>query len=178
MPTDDVKAAAEEPRSEEEILAGQLPITIDGKPRTVRVLKIGEARDWKRKLLGAMAGGIGTMALENLADGSNVVGAFGDRVLELVVAYDVDATLGGREYLEMKATDQEVYAGFRRMLAVSFPFVSDLRMAVAELRALGLSDLLAVAAAGRSPDDGSDSERSMPEDSESGGSLLVASTRS
>lgn len=165
-------------RGEDEILAATLPVSIHGEVREVRVLVIAEAREWKRKLLGAVVGGIGTMSLENLSDGGNVVETFGNRILELVVAYDLDAKLGGREYLEGHATDGEVYAAFRSMLRISFPFAKDLRTAVAELRALGLADLLAVAARPPEADDGSPSGSSTLGRSESGDSVLVASTSS
>lgn len=169
-------------RSEEDVLAGVLRVRVDGAERELPVRRIRAARDWKRSLARNLVGGIGRIDVRTLADGGDVAAVFGDRVLELVVEYDETAALGGRDYLEEHATDQEIYAIFRGILDVSFPFARDLRTAVSELRALGFADLLAagLAEAGDVPEEvgRSPSASSMPDASPSGGSVLVASTRS
>lgn len=136
-------------RSEEEIVAGLLTVTLGGTHRKpLRVLTMREARVWKLSLVGKLGGEIGSLDLASTKDVGPLIEAASDRILDLVVAYDVDGTLGGREWLEDHASDLEVYSVFRRLLEVSFPFVRDLRTALAEIRALGLADLLA---GGRSP---------------------------
>lgn len=130
-------------RTEEEILSGLLLVSIGGHQRELPVRPIVSARAWKRTLVGSLAVGIGSMELANIVDGGNVAAAFGDKVLGLVAEYDESGALGGREWLEANATDEQVYGLFIRLLHVTFPFVTDLRSALAELSALGIGDLLA-----------------------------------
>lgn len=129
-------------RSEEDVLRGVLPVTVGGSPKELPVLSIGKARKWKVELGKVVGADVAGMRLESLGDGAGVANAAGDRVLDLVLAYDQGAALGGREWLEENATDVEIYAIFRRLIEVSFPFVRDIRSIVAELRAVGLADLL------------------------------------
>lgn len=124
------------------IVAGVIPAVVGGKAKALRVLTMRESRLWKSSLVSTIGGGLGSMDLSTPSDAGPLFDAAADKILELVIGYDVDGTLGGREWLETKATDAEVYAVFRRCLDVSFPFVKDLRTALAEIRALGLADLL------------------------------------
>ena len=163
-------------RSEEDVLAGVLRVTVGSVEKTLSVRRIRAARDWKKSLARNLVGGIGRIDVRSLADGGDVAAAFGDRVLDLVVEYDSAAELGGREWLEDHATDEEIYAIFRSILEVSFPFTRDLRTAVAELRALGLADLLSAGLAAEEAVGGSPSESSTPGRSAIGDSVLVAST--
>jgi hypothetical protein len=144
-------------RTAEDVLGAILPVTIGGQGRNLPVLPIGACRTWRSTLATTVDQGIGKLNLGDLGDGSEVLTAIGDQVLELVIAYDIDSALGGREYLETHATDGELYAILRRLLEVSFPFVKDLRGLIVELKLLGLGELLA-ASRGTSA-----SERSTPE---------------
>ena len=134
-------------RSEEEIIAGTLVVPVGGIKKSLRVLTIREARAWKLGLVNAIGGDVASLRLEGSSDFAPLVETVSDKLLELVVAYDVDGALGGREWLESHATDPELYAVFRKLLEVSFPFVRDLRTALVELRAIGLADLLSSASA-------------------------------
>lgn len=129
-------------RTEEQIVAAVIPTVVGGKSKLLRILTMRESRTWKAGLVDAVSGGIGSMDLSSSSDFAPVLDAAADKILELVVAYDVDGSLGGREWLETNATDAEVYLVLRRCLEVSFPFVKDLRTALAEIRALGLAELL------------------------------------
>jgi hypothetical protein len=126
-------------RSEEDVLAGVLRVTVGGRERELPVLTIALARAWKAELVSVLAGQIGGMRFDSIEDTGAIAAAVGDRMLDLVVAYDTGATLGGREYLEAHATDAEMYLAFRSVLEVSFPFVRDLPSAVAVLQALAAS---------------------------------------
>lgn len=130
-------------RTEDEIVGGLLTVVLGSIRKPLRILTMREARVWKLSLVGKLGGEIGSLDLASTKDVGPLIEAASDRILDLVVAYDVDGTLGGREWLEGNASDLEVYSVFRRMLEVSFPFVRDLRTALAEIRALGLADLLA-----------------------------------
>lgn len=126
-------------RSEEEALAGILRVAVGGRERELPVLTIVAARAWKAELVSVLAGQIGEMRFDSIEDTGAIASAVGDRMLDLVVAYDTGSELGGKEYLEAKATDAEIYAAFRAILEVSFPFVRDLPSAVAVLQALAAS---------------------------------------
>lgn len=126
-------------RSEEDALAGILRLTVGGRERELPVLTIAAARLWKAELVRVLAGQIGEMRFDSIEDTGAIASAVGDRMLDLVVAYDTGSELGGKEYLEAKATDAEIYLAFRSILEVSFPFVRDLPSAVAVLQALAAS---------------------------------------
>lgn len=173
-------------RSEGEIVSGLIHVTIGGRRaehRELPVLAAGASRAWKRELAKALIGDVGAMDLETVSDLSTVGSSVGDRILDLVVAYDITASLGGREWLEANATDVELYGLFRRLLEVSFPFVRDLRTAIAELRTLGMGDLLSAAlrppAEGptSSPLDPSPSARSTSDSRASSDSALLVASR-
>lgn len=133
-----------EQRSEEDVLRGVLLVSL-GVPavsKEIPILSIADARKWKAKLGQTLGGELGKMSLENLKDGGPIALAVGDRTVDLVLAYDMSAALGGREWIESNATDAQIYNVLRRLIEVSFPFVRDLKTLVSELRAIGLADLL------------------------------------
>lgn len=172
--------ADQAPRSEEEVVSGLLPVVLGGRKKGLRVLTMRESRRWKLELVDVLGNGIGGLDLGGVSDLGPAMDAAIDRITELVVRYDVDGSLGGKEWLETNASDQEVYAVFRRCLEVSFPFVKDLRSALAEIRALGLADLLtsgrapAETPAGPSPSASSTSGASPDGDSASTAPLLTS----
>lgn len=159
-------------RTEEEIVAALLPVVLGGRKKGLRVLTIREARKWKLALVEVGVKGIASADLRGADDVGPLFDAAIEKIVELVVAYDVDGSLGGREWIEANASDQEVYAIFRKTLDVSFPFVRDLRTALAEIRALGVADLLASA---RSAPESSSSGAPLDGDSASTTSLLTSS---
>jgi len=126
-------------RSEEDVLGAILHVTVGGRERELPVRTIASARAWKAELVKVLAGRIGEMRFDSIEDTGAIASAVGDQMLDLVVAYDESAALGGREYLEAKATDAEIYLAFRSILEVSFPFVRDLPAVVAVLQALAAS---------------------------------------
>lgn len=137
-----------EQRSEEDIVAGVLRVSI-GRPavsKTIPVLSIADARKWKSELGRTLGREIAGMSLERLQDGGPIALAVGDRTVDLVLAYDQEAALGGREWIEKNATDDQLYRILRALVEITFPFVRDLKTLVSELRAIGLADLLGSAA--------------------------------
>lgn len=96
-------------RSEEARASGLLQLTIGGQRVELPVLRIRQAREW-RKALDA------TKTADGLDGGTDVM-------LGLLVAYDVTGILGGRDALEDRATDPEIYEAFREVMAATFPFV-------------------------------------------------------
>lgn len=160
------------PRTEDEIVAGTLTVSLGGVKKSVRILSIREARVWKLALVNAVGQDVAGMRLDGAGDIAPLLDTATDKMLELVVGYDVDGSLGGREWLETKATDAELYAVFRRFLEISFPFVRDIRSALVELRAIGLADLLSRAG---SPPESSGNGHSPAGVSDSTTALLTSS---
>jgi len=132
-------------RTDDEVAFGIIPCRFSSEVRYMRTLKINAAKEWKallgRKLAGtiaeydvpAMRPGGGSKMLESLI-GLGMLGT--DTVLELVVAYDKRGTLGGSEWLGENADDAELYAVFRSIFAVHFPFVRDVLSAMGTLAGL------------------------------------------
>jgi hypothetical protein len=117
-------------RSEAEITSHRgLAVTVGGRDKRVPVLPIGPMRAWKQaladraaELYGAFGGGEDVRdwaAVKNMAIG------LGDVMLDLLLEYDVDGALGGREWLETHATEEEIYEAFKVMATHAFPFVRD-----------------------------------------------------
>jgi hypothetical protein len=120
-------------RSEEDASAGVLLVTIAGQTRTVPVLRRRESRAWKKQAATQFGAtdipdnpdlGEFMVSLMDVAD---------EAILDLVVSYDQTSALGGREYLDAKATDRELWDALEAMVTAAFPFAgeSPLRSAVA-----------------------------------------------
>jgi hypothetical protein len=123
-------------RTDEQKLRGVLPLRWGGEFREIPTLKRGPAREWKDKLAEMVGevGGLSVGAIESISAAGNMAG---DRMLDLVMAYDASGLLGDREWVDAHVDDLEVYAAFRSLLEVSYPFVTDLRAALAEVRGMG-----------------------------------------
>jgi hypothetical protein len=126
-------------RSEEDVLAAVLNVTVGGRERELPVRPIVTARKWKASLVKALAGKIGEMRFDSIEDTGAIASALGDQMLDLVIEYDEGSALGGREWIEKHATDAEVYAAFRQILEETYPFARDLPAIVAVLQALAAS---------------------------------------
>lgn len=119
-------------RTEEDAVAGVLQVRIGGRLRIVPVLKRKWSREWKEQA----ARRISATDIPDTADVSEffttLMGVADETILDLVVAYDRSATLGGREWLDENATDRELYDALEAMVAATFPFAgaSPLRSAV------------------------------------------------
>ena len=134
-------------RSPDEVAGGYINARVGATAKELPTLKIRAARAWRQEFLEALAP-ISSMTLAIDLEAirtkgiAAVVGAgpltqLGtDLILGLVVAYDVGNVLGGRDWLEEHADDAELYALFRVILGVVFPFVNDLRSGLNELLAL------------------------------------------
>lgn len=135
-------------RTEGAALSGTLHLVIGGRPRELAVLKIKQSREWKAKLGDVAKGieldddlGVTIARLANLAS---------EVALDLLVAYDLQEVLGGREAIEEQATDPELFAALEELVKVTYPFADRLR-SVAEafgpqLREIAMRLTAAVAA--------------------------------
>jgi hypothetical protein len=155
-------------RTEEQRLRGVIPITWGGEVREVPTLKRGASRVWKDAMASALQE-VGTLqvgAVESLALAGNMAG---DRMLDLVLEYDTTHVLGTREWVDENVDDTEVYQALRTFADVAYPFVSDLRGVLAEVRGMGLLGTVAAKPSalpdstnGRSPSGASPRRKSTP----------------
>jgi hypothetical protein len=127
-------------RSEASILAGILEVQVGGAERSLRVLRITEGRAWKKEL-GNLIAEISDLDIPSSADDiRKMVGIFAnlpsDRMIALVMAYDVDGVLGGPEKFEAEASEDESYRAFRAMLEATFPFIVDVKGAMTQIQTL------------------------------------------
>jgi hypothetical protein len=127
-------------RSEASILAGILEVQVGGTERSLRVLRIAEGRAWKKQL-GDLIAEVSNLDIPSSADDiSKMVGIFAnlpsDRIITLVMAYDVDNVLGGPEKFEAEASEDESYRAFRAMLEATFPFIRDVKGAMTQIQTL------------------------------------------
>jgi hypothetical protein len=125
-------------RTEEQKLRGIVPILWGGEIREVPTLKRGPSRAWKESLgkaLGAVSG-LTMTDMDSLASVGNVLG---DQMFDLVRQYDQTGVLGDAEWIDQHVDDLEIYQAFRDLLEISYPFVTDLRGVLAEVRTLGLA---------------------------------------
>ena len=152
-------AAIPDTRSEAEVAFGVISCRFgDEPPRHMRTLKIGAVRVWKGELARAVGQ---TLAGFNVkGEGADSIGSLvelgmlgSDLVLELVLAYDVEGALGGREWLEAHADDRDLYRILRTCLGVHFPFVGDL---MGILASPVIRTLMTAPTAPPAPDDQSD----------------------
>lgn len=124
-------------RSAEDVLAGVLRISIGGIEKRVPTLPMRASAEWQ-ETLGAQLGGFArSLSSDQSADSLMGFARFTqDAILEAVLAYDRTGALGGREWLLEHADPSQLYAAFRQMAEVVFPFVSDVRSLLAMLPGL------------------------------------------
>jgi len=148
-------------RTTEEVAGGFIRARVGGTTRDLPTLKVRAAREWRLGLVEALVDASPTMlGLDLDALKSDGIAAMtglaplaqlaSDKILDLVLAYDPSAALGGRDWLEEHADDAELYALLRVILGVVFPFVTDLRSGLAQLMALWQSAARTNPALGRS----------------------------
>jgi hypothetical protein len=116
---------------EEEVVAGLLPFTIDGRTRHLPELKWRANRDWQARMQDVFGSLVDVPA--DTPDGQH---AMADAERELVLAYDTTGVLGDLE----DATEREVDAIYNRLLEVSFPLAqSQVSLAMMLIRAAAAS---------------------------------------
>jgi hypothetical protein len=107
-------------RTEGAALSGTLTVVIDGRARTLPVLKLKQSREWKERLGGVAAGiEVDDDLAVTIGRAANLAS---DVALDLLVAYDRTDVLGGRDAIEEQATDAEVFAALESLVKVTYPF--------------------------------------------------------
>lgn len=166
-------------RTEDEALGhAGIAITLGGRGFTLRPLTMAEVKAWKATYAtwDAWAQSLTDLSSANLRS-ANLAHDRTERMLDMLLAYDVDTTLGGRDAVESIATPDEIEEAYAAVRRAALPFVRhmttdpDLRYLVAELEGRGQALLEAYAAIAllRSQQDSSPSSSSATSpDSEPG----------
>ena len=143
MPPTATAAADEQPpekprRTELEIVSrAGIPVIVGGREKRIPILPMGPTRAWRERLASEAGAQYGQLrSMSDLTSALATAGDLTDKLLELVLEYDRDATLGGREWLEEHATDAEVYEAFKAIASYVYPFARDLARAPALLEML------------------------------------------
>jgi hypothetical protein len=125
-------------RSEQEIATrAGIPVVVGGIEKRIPVLPMGPTRAWRERLATAAGEQYGRMrSMSELTSALAMAGDLTEQLLELVLEYDRDATLGGREWLEEHATDGEIYEAWKAIAGHVYPFARDLARAPALLEML------------------------------------------
>ena len=117
-------------------MRGVVPIRWDGEIREIPTLKRGASRIWKQSIGGQLADvGVLPPTLDALPVAGDMVT---DGMLRLVMSYDASHVLGTSEWIDENVDDSDVYEAFRVLMDVAYPFVTDLRGLITELRGMGL----------------------------------------
>lgn len=114
------RSAEEEAR----VLSGHLQIIIGGVAKEMPTLPIKYVPEWLA-LLGSGPDSAKPVEEWTMADVSTLSGASATRLLDLAVAYDRTAALGGREWLEEHADAQQLYAAVVQMVGNANPLADD-----------------------------------------------------
>ena len=110
-------------RSPEDVATGILRVSVGSAVRERPTLKAKYIAEWG-SLLGASGDGkaLGDWTMQDVA---GLAGQTVGRLLDLVVAYDRTAALGGREWLEEHADPAELHSALVAMVGNAFPLASD-----------------------------------------------------
>lgn len=128
-------------RSPAEVAGGYILVALGGETRQMPTLKIKDERAF-REFLVRTIGDIGLdVDVPTLKAGGEsaynalgpLAGAPSEVMLNLVLAYDKTAALGGREHVEEVADSAALYETLKKILRVVFPFVNDARGILSEL---------------------------------------------
>jgi hypothetical protein len=117
------------PAEEEALLARiGIPITLGGIAKRVPPLTMDRARVWRQLLAERVGLAIGAI-VASPDDWASLVAALAgasDQHVDLLLAYDERAALGGREWIESHGTPREIYEALKAVLAEAFPFEAEL----------------------------------------------------
>lgn len=131
-------------RPAEQVAGRYIPIPINGETRRLRVLWINENAAWVEKFHATMNAALqGIGEVESLGDVASALRGRIDDIIGLLVAYDVDGTLGGADFIKGHANDADIWEAFRDgVLRAAFPLAEDLARWAPELRMVVMQALL------------------------------------
>lgn len=124
-------------RPDEDILAGRVSLVLGGRVHALAVLSIAANREFKEAILAR------AYELIDLLDEQTELGALLRRLaqgtddqLALLERYDTGRVLPPRSWIEANASEEELWAATKEVIAAAFPFVDGLRQAVPTLVSL------------------------------------------
>lgn len=117
------------PRAEHDVLAAApIAVTLGGRELALPPLVIADNREWKRKLAAVVGSEwVRFASADDTASITAFLSGLTDPMVDLLLAYDTTGALGDREWIEAHATDAEVYAAMKEVLAVAYPPFADAR---------------------------------------------------
>src|SRR5688500_7345976 len=114
-------------RPDDQVAGGFIPVSVGGQMRNLPELKRHRNREWKALFQQTVGVTLSkSHDLEDLEDVVQLISGTSDVQIDLLVAYDEQGVLGGRECLDTNATDREIYTAIKRVAAVAFPEMPDL----------------------------------------------------
>jgi hypothetical protein len=142
----------------EKILQIGLPVVVGGVAKSVRPLPMAKSRYWVANSLARhiaeLWGGVGD--IETWEDAAAKLAGAPDAMLDCIVDYDLEASLGGREWLDENATPAEIYEVFKAVAKSAFPFAPDATKYLPNVVSLVMAEVAKAAAktpASSTPDD-------------------------
>jgi hypothetical protein len=111
-------------RSVEDVVTGILHVSVGGVVKELPTLKAKYIAEWGR-LLGASGDSSKPISDWTMQDVAGLAGQTVERLLDLVVAYDRSAALGGREWLAENADPTELHGALVAMAGNAFPLADD-----------------------------------------------------
>lgn len=131
------------PRPDEQVAAGYLTLMWGGEPRRLPVLPIALNRQWVEEFRKATETAIGRVSnVESLGDVAAQLDQNTDLMIDLLLKYDRDGQLGGREWTLEHVVPREVYDALRSVTEAAFPFGVDLLRHVPTIRATLMAALM------------------------------------
>ena len=112
-------------RTEEEVVTGLLRISIGGVVKMMPTLKAKWIDTWGELVAASAEGAPKPLGEWTMQDVARLSGQTVRRVIDLIVAYDREGALGGREWLEEHADPQELHAALVQMMGNAYPLADD-----------------------------------------------------
>lgn len=119
--------AADPAARESEAFDGLITVRLGGVDKGLRPLPITKNRAWKARLAERIRGALDGFEARDWPGIYTLAAGLVDEQVELLIAYDVEGRLGGREWIEANATEREIYEAFKAILEEAFPPLADAR---------------------------------------------------
>lgn len=108
--------------------ANPVSFLLGGRPAMVRPLTMRESRAWKALLAEKLSATVASIvaSAESWETTLNAFSGMTDEMLELLLAFDLDHTLGSKDDVEELATPAEITRAFTEVVQTAFPLPGDL----------------------------------------------------
>lgn len=123
-------------RPDEQVAGAFLVVRLGGQDFTLKVLPLSANRIWTAHLASEVRSKLNALGPIDSADQvAQVLAGQATTMMDLLIAYDATGAkaLPEREWIDVNATDGEVYEAMKRVTAAAYPFGPDLLRIVPEL---------------------------------------------